>query len=156
MMPPEDMLISLCINSCRKRFFRLKTLVDITETIEKYTDLNWPEFNRKAGLYGCRNIVYAAFFVTQMTVGCRLPENVMSNLAVNSARAAVIRFFIRRILRTMSLSTLYPFIGKTFLGRKINFSLILPYVVYNPYQIVRRFKEIIRSNRHGLGVALSV
>lgn len=144
-MSSEDMLISLCVNSCRKRFFRLKSLVDIAETIEKYPDLNWTEFIRKAGLYDCQNIVYAVFLIVQMTVGCKLPENVINNLAVSSARAGIIRFFIRYTLRTMSLSTIYPFSGITLFGREVNLSLVLPYVVYHPYQIVRKIKEIYRA-----------
>jgi len=42
-MAPEDLLLSLCINSCRKRYFRLKHLFDIAETVHRL-DLDW---NRK-------------------------------------------------------------------------------------------------------------
>jgi hypothetical protein len=146
-MSPEDMLISLCVNSCRKRFFRLRSLVDIAETINKYPNLDWIEFARKAGLYDCQNIVYTALLITQMTVGCNLPDKVYKNLAVNPVRSVIIRFFVHYILWTMSLYTIYPFSGKTIFGREVNPSLVLPYAVYRPYQIIRKIKEIYRAWR---------
>ncbi|MFQ5576314.1 MAG: nucleotidyltransferase family protein, partial [Anaerolineae bacterium] len=43
-MAPEDMLLAACINGCRKRFFRLKSLCDTAEIINKYPGLNWDRF----------------------------------------------------------------------------------------------------------------
>jgi hypothetical protein len=73
-MSPEDMLLSLCINSCRKRFFRLKALCDIAETINKYPGLDWSKLVQRARAYDCYNIIYTVLLVTVMTMGCSLPE----------------------------------------------------------------------------------
>jgi hypothetical protein len=73
-MSPEDMLFSLCINSCRKQFFGLKALCDIAETINKYPGLDWSKLVQRARAYDCHNIVYTALLVTVMTMGCSLPE----------------------------------------------------------------------------------
>jgi hypothetical protein len=73
-MSPEDMLISACIQSCRRRFFRLKNLCDIAEIINKYSDIKWRKLTRNTREYHCNNIVYTALLVTKMTLGCELSE----------------------------------------------------------------------------------
>ncbi|MCB0212874.1 MAG: nucleotidyltransferase family protein, partial [Anaerolineae bacterium] len=135
-MSPEDMLITTCINSCRKRFFKLKSLCDIAETVEKFQDLNWMEFIHKTKAYECQNIVYAALVAAQLTVGCPLPDYVLAHLNINPMRAKVIQFLSRR----MSLSSLYTLqAGHELFGRYIGVSLLLPYVTYQLSQIRRKF-----------------
>jgi hypothetical protein len=60
-MSPEDMLLAACINSCRKRFFRLKSLCDIAEIINYFKELDWEVF-----IHNGRYIVYTSLLVTSM------------------------------------------------------------------------------------------
>jgi hypothetical protein len=143
-MSPEDMLISICINSCRKRYFRLKALCDIAETINKYADLKWEELTSKARAYDCHTIVYAALLVTHMTVGCKLPQDVLDGLAPSPTRAAIIRYLSQR-MSWSSLSSLYS--GKKVLGRRASLSVLLPYATYRWYQVGRKMKNIY-TKRH--------
>jgi hypothetical protein len=109
-MSPEDMLISACINSYRKRFFRLKALCDIAEIINKYSDMKWEELTRKAREYDCNNIVYTALLVTKITLGCeQLPERVFDNLAISPVKATIIRYLSQR-MSFSSLSSLYSWL----------------------------------------------
>jgi len=147
-MSPEDMLMSTCINSCRKRFFRLKSLCDIAEIINKYPGLKWEELTRKARAYDCNNIVYTALLVTEMTLGCELPDEVLDNLAVSPVRETIIRSLIRYLSRRMSLSALYPFSGRNMFGRKVNLSLILPYATYRWYQVGRKMRGFTVRGNH--------
>jgi hypothetical protein len=137
---PEDMLITLCTNSCRKRFFRLKSLCDIAETINTREDLNWQELIRMAKVDQCNVIVYTALLATKMTLGCELPDNVFHDLAVGRVRASLIRYLIHYLSHNLPLLSIFPFSGGKLLKRKINASLILPYVTYRRYQLWRRFK----------------
>lgn len=138
-MSPEDMLISLCINSCRKRYFRLKALCDIAETVHKYQNLRWSELVAKARRYDCHLIVYTALLVTSMTLGCTIPAEVFVNLKVGAARAKIIHFLSRR----MSLSA-YTGLAtgqkKKLFGRNIDVALLLSYATFRGYQIWRRIK----------------
>ena len=140
-MSPEDMLISTCINSCRKRYFRLKALADIAEIINKYDDLDWEELTNKAREYDCHNIVYTALLVTKMTVGCELPEGVLDKLAVSPIRMAIIRYLSQR-MSWSSLSSLYS--GRKLLGRKLSLPLILPYATYRWYQVQRKIRLVYK------------
>ena len=129
-MSPEDMLIVACINSKRKRFFRLKSLFDIAEIINFYPDLNWEDFTRKAKKYRCNNLIYTALFVTKKTIGCNSPETVFKDLAVFPLRKLIIHMIIRYLNLRMSLTSLYPFLEENPLIRKTNLSLALPFAVF--------------------------
>jgi hypothetical protein len=139
-MSPEDLLIATCINSCRKRFFRLKAVCDIAEIVRKYSDLRWDALVQKARDYDCSLIVYAALFVAQTTVGCELPEGLLTELKVHPVRAAVIRYLSERTALN-SLSSLYS--GKNLFGKKIGSSLLLPYATCRWYQMGRKARAAL-------------
>ncbi|MCF6149531.1 MAG: nucleotidyltransferase family protein [Candidatus Kuenenia sp.] len=129
-MSPEDMLIIACINSKRKRFFRLKSLFDIAEIIRSYPDLNWEDFVRKAKKYRCNILIYTALFVTKKTIGCNFPETVFKDLAVFPVRKSIIHLIIRHLNLRMPLTSLYPFSEENPLTRKTNLSLALPFATF--------------------------
>jgi len=142
LMAPEDLLISVCINSCRKRFFRLKSLCDIAETVRKFSNLDWGRLAEKAGLYDCSPIIYTALQVTDQTVGCPVPDGAMNMLKVNRIRKRLIDRMIRVLAENAALAS-YPFSGVTLAGRQLNIAIILPYLNYRGYQIWRKLREIL-------------
>jgi Uncharacterised nucleotidyltransferase len=125
-MGPEDLLISLCINSCRKRFLRLKGLFDIAESVRRLAGLDWDRLAERARSYRCEGIVYAALFITASTVGCDLPEGVLDRLGVNSLRARLLRLLAASALRSTSLTEIGP--GGAVGPRGT--SLVLPYASF--------------------------
>jgi hypothetical protein len=131
-MAPEDLLISLCINSCRKRFLRLKGLFDIAESVRCLAGLDWQALAQKARLYRCEGIVYTAFLTAAGTVGCELPDGALDALEVPAVRAAVLRRLIAGALRTAALSA-----EET--GGRPGLSLLLPYASYRWGQAWRSF-----------------
>lgn len=142
-MSAEDTLISLCINSCRKRYFRLKSLLDISETIRVMDQLRWDVVVEKAGLYDCSSIVYTALLVAERTLGCDLPEGVRDELKVSTLRSAVIDSLVSYAMRYSSLP-LEPISGINLAGRQLHASLVLPYATYRLYQIRHKlFEEIL-------------
>ncbi|MBM2833370.1 MAG: hypothetical protein HW406_531 [Candidatus Brocadiaceae bacterium] len=141
-MSPEDLLIAACINSCRKRFFRLKNLCDIAEIINKYNGLKWEEVTKKSKEYQCNIIVYTALLITKAALGCEFPERVLVDLSVNQARCKIIHLLIHYLNQQMSLSSLYPFLEENPYMRKFNSSLILPYVTYNWHNLYHKLKYI--------------
>jgi Uncharacterised nucleotidyltransferase len=93
-MAPEDLLLSLCVAACRKRFFRLKCLFDISETVEK--GLDWDRFVLRAREDCCEGIAYAALLAASRTLGARVPAEVPARLRVSRMRSAVIRSLVER------------------------------------------------------------
>lgn len=144
-MSPEDTLISACINSCRKRYFRVRTLYEIAEIINVYPNMDWEHLLQKAKAYDCCNIVYAALLVTGATIGCGLPGGLLDRLGVHPVRAAMIRSLVRFLSQSKCLSSLRD--GPMLLGRPYNLSLILPYATYRRYQLGRKLKYVYGSRR---------
>jgi hypothetical protein len=143
----EDMLLTACTNSCRKRFFRLKCLCDIAEMIARCDDLDWGRFVQAAKADDCETVVYTALLVTMLTVGCDVPEHVMRDLSVNPVRAKTLRILADRISRHASLSTLYPYIGEGHSDRRFTWSLILPYFSYNRRQLWRKVQGLYHGEK---------
>jgi hypothetical protein len=127
-MSPEDLLISLCINSCRKRFFRLKYLFDIAETVSRL-EIDWDRLAVCAREDRCEGIVYTALHATAETVGCELPDGVLESLGVPRFRALLVRRLVARFLRHGSLGS-PP-------------SPLLPYASYRWGQALRSFRVAV-------------
>ncbi|MCB9100897.1 MAG: nucleotidyltransferase family protein [Anaerolineales bacterium] len=129
-MTPEDMLLAAAINSCRKRFFRLKSLCDLASIIERYPNLNWPTVISKAHAYKCNTILYTALVVTQATLGCHLPDGLAANLKVNQLRVLLVRYIVNYLSRRLTLSNLFVHSENATLKRTLSWPLFLTYATY--------------------------
>lgn len=145
LMSPEDMLISTCTNSARKRFFRLKCLCDIAEIVHRREDLKWEELIKKARKYDCSSLVYAALLATQTILGCDLPDGVLQDLAVDPARAKIIRALVSYASQHMPLSSVHVYTDEDVFNRRVTMPLILKYITYRPYQVWRMTKRLYRG-----------
>jgi hypothetical protein len=141
-MSAEDLLLSACINSCRKRFFRLKSLVDINEIIAQERTLDWAVFIAKAKRSDCQHIAYTALLVTQQTLGCDLVDGVLAQLQGSRLRRSIIHSLSQR-LSLDAFSTRDA--GLKYWRRTINWPLLLPYATFAPYQIGRRLAYVWRT-----------
>lgn len=145
-MSPEDMLIAVCINSCRKRFFRLKSLCDIRETVGTYPDLDWSTLARKANQYQCQAIVYTALFVAQRTVGLDFPADLHHRMKINPVRLKLLHYLSRQS-SLAAFGSLYA--GKVVLGRSIDWALLLSYFTFSSTQTVRKIAFALSHTRNG-------
>jgi hypothetical protein len=141
-MCPEDLFIAACINACRKRFCRLKAMVDIAEILLAYPELDWDEVARRSVSDQCNNIVYAALLLVGMLLGPQVPKSVLDRLETRPVRSAVIRFLVRRL---HSYSWTAPPVGVQVFNRDVNLSLLLPYMTYRTDQIQRKLDFVWRS-----------
>jgi hypothetical protein len=96
-MSLEDELLSACINACRKRFFRLKSLLAIRELAGSQPGLHWAEFARRAVAWRCGGIAYTALVAAAISVGCALPADLRASLDVSRARAALLHALLVRM-----------------------------------------------------------
>ena len=147
LMAPEDMLLSVCVNSCRKRYFRLRSLCDMAEIVKRFPALDWAQFTASAMEYQCNNIVYSALSVMQATVGSPLPEDVFDRLAFGGMRRRITDSAIQFVLRNVPLSSLSYYEGYDFIGRKAGWSLLLPYTTYHLQQMSSKIHEALTTSR---------
>ncbi|HET9209778.1 MAG TPA: nucleotidyltransferase family protein [Thermoanaerobaculia bacterium] len=125
-MSSEDLLISLAVNCCRKRF-RLKGLFDVAETLRRGEPLDWPRLGALAREGRCEGIVYAALVAAQGALGAGLPVGALEALEFSPVRAGVLRSLIRSFLSAA------PFTGRS--GRLT--ALALAYASLRPAEAWR-------------------
>lgn len=148
-MNPEDFLISVCINSCRKRYFRLKTLCDIAEIVNKYPQLKWDNLVAKSRDYDCEHIVFAALLATKTSVGCETPPEVFDALLRRSVRKPLLRWLVER----SSLSAYEALRGSIRIrGRVVDGSLFLPYATLRWHQIWKKARFALQTSYAGEGM----
>lgn len=135
-MSPEDLLISLAINACRKRFFRLKGLFDLAESVGRLRDLDWSRLAALAREGHCEGIVYTGLLVTRETLGCALPDDVLEELGVSRTRARLLRSLLTRFVRKAGLAALAADEG----ARSPNSAMLLSYASFRPAEAWRSFR----------------
>ena len=143
-MCPEDLLISLCTNACRKRYVRLKQLFDLAETVAAYPDLDWQRLEEKARSYNCLAIVYTALRVTKRTIGCELPDSFLNRIRINRLRKQAIDWAIHLVLENHPLEAHEPR-SLTLFNHRLSLSLLLPYFSYQGDQIKHRLVWTIKT-----------
>ncbi|MBX2998308.1 MAG: nucleotidyltransferase family protein [Caldilineaceae bacterium] len=141
-MRPEDLLLTACINACRKRFFRLKSLFDIAVILEAHSELDWEWLAARAHQFKCHSIVYTALLATRQTLGCAVSDKMLHKLAVHPLRAAATRLLLALLTPRLSLSATYPFKGPDLFGRRSTLSLLLTYASYSPSQVWKKLGAI--------------
>ena len=143
-LPPEELLLSAAINACRKRFFRLKALCDISSIIETQPDLDWSYICRTAKLWQAHTILYTALIMTQRTLGCDFPSHVLSDLKLSTVRRRIINRSIDRLL-THSLTSSAQWSSHHIFGRNYSQALLLTYTTYTPKLLLKKLVEIVAA-----------
>ncbi len=149
-MTPEDMLLTTAINSCRKRFFRLKSLCDLASIIEKYPNLDWDTVVSKSHAYKCNTILYTALVVAQAILDCRLPDEIVTDLKVNPLRASLISYLVNNLSQRLSLAKLFVHSENATLKRTFSWPLFLTYATYRVDLLLPKLGELYGAWRDPL------
>lgn len=137
-MAPEDMLIAAAVNACRKRYFRLRSLLDISEIIQAFPDLDWNLLNDKARQYSTGSLVFCALRATACTLGLELPAGTWENLPVSSLQRRMITGVMDSLVSRYDLRQLNQMGSGVLFGRRLNRLLLLTYCGYSPSMIGRK------------------
>jgi Uncharacterised nucleotidyltransferase len=98
-MSPEDQMIALAVNGCRKHYFRLKALFDVAETLRRGPALDGPRLGALAREGHCEGIVYTALVIAREALGAGLPAGLLDALGLSAPRAALLRRLTAALLR---------------------------------------------------------
>lgn len=82
-LPPEDLLLILCINGARdfwERRERLAQICDIAEVIRVHQDMDWNRVIEQASTLGSERILLLGLFLARDLLGCALPEKVLQRI----------------------------------------------------------------------------
>lgn len=134
LMDVHDELICACVQSCRKRYFRLKSLCELGELARRTPQLDWDVLAGRARRWRCHAIVYTALFVAAAAVGCPVPADLRRRLRVARPQAALVRWLaLRRSF--CRLDALFDDVRVR--GKRLNRSLLLRYASHGPRQLWR-------------------
>jgi hypothetical protein len=92
------------VNACRKRYFRLKCLFDLAESLRRLSNLDWELLSALAREARCEGIVWAALAATRDTVGCDLPPRALERLGVSTGRERLLGALVRAAVRGRPLA----------------------------------------------------
>ena len=142
-MCPEDMLMTACIGCYRKKFFRLKSLLDLANIINYYQEFNWDQLIFNAKKYECSEMVYASLLATTSILKCEIPQNVLNDLKINPLRRLlihkIINYYPQNVPLIEVLSDQCLNIGKS----KINVSRILRMITFRQFPYIS--KKILQT-----------
>jgi hypothetical protein len=147
-MSIEDTLLAAAINSCRKRFYRLKSLFDIAAILDSHPNLNWATIIRKAHAYRCDTILYTALVVAESVLGCRPPDGILAALGINPIRAALIRFLVSQLSKRLTMSQLFVKSRNATFSRALSWTLLLTYATYRIDHLGPKVRELYAAWRN--------
>jgi hypothetical protein len=139
------MLLVSCINSCRKRYFRLKSMLDIAEILNRYPQLDWADLASRTRSYGCNTILFTALTVSQACLDPPLPARLDRLFAVHPVRADLIRSMLARLYQRGNLESLAYFSQVGVLGRSFSWTLLLTYLSYPNHLLSAKVREVVRD-----------
>lgn len=145
-MCPEDLLLTTCINSYRKRYLRLKSALDIVSLMQAHPELDWVRFIGKATAYDCRAMAHAALYVASMLLNYPLPPGVLEQLQIAPLRRTLIQQISQKSSLNAHAALHKPPFFKLF-ARHLDSSLILPYLTLEPYQAGRKLAHFGNDGR---------
>jgi hypothetical protein len=145
LMSAEDRLLAACVGSCRKRFLRLKSNLDIREITFALGDIDWHLLVDRANKRDYSNIMFTALQVADMTLGIRVPDGVFEQLQLNQIRKRAISRLAGKMQDKKTYLSLGADQGYKIFNRTVNVPLLLTYATYTPGQITRKVIEIVRT-----------
>lgn len=149
----EDTLIIACINSHRKRYFHLRQLYAICETLRLEGEIDWSVVEAKARRYECCFQVYAALLVTGQMLGCTIPADLETRLSISWLRSAVIRHLVAHLsYSSIESRTLRIRGGAAEMGlfdrEKYGPSVLLPIATFKLSRLFRRTRLLLGKHHH--------
>lgn len=150
-MSPTDFVLSLCINCSRKRYFHLKSLCDISETLQAKPEISLQQLAERACAFQCENIVYTSLLVDSIVTKINLPTYWEDYFEIHPVRRKLINSTTFFMIKNISFYP-YPYVSISIFGRPFHINLLLPYFVYTGKQLKKKFPYIVHNwdiNKNG-------
>ncbi len=83
-LPPEDLLVSLCIHGSRHLWVRLEWICGIGELVRAFPQLRWDEVLQQARSHGSLRMVRLGLILAHELLGAQLPLHIWKDAAGDS------------------------------------------------------------------------
>lgn len=149
-MSPEDLLVALCVNACRKRYFRLKCLFDLAETLRRGEPVDSERLAELARRGRCEGIVYAALVAARDAAGAELPSGLLGALRVSPLRARLLARLVTACLRWSGLDRpIHRSLGALLVLVSMRAGVAARAILMTPRQRLRRLRRMRRLGAEG-------
>lgn len=136
---PEDLLVSLGVNACRKHFFRLKSLFDLAETLRRGGPFDPVRLAAIVREGRCGAVVAAALLAARELLGADLPVEILPALGVSRPRAGLLRRLVGAFRRWGSFAGRSPrLVGEALVVASLGPAELLRFSVYSVTRRPRR------------------
>jgi hypothetical protein len=136
---PEDLLVSLGVNACRKHFFRLKALFDLAETLRRGGPFDPARLAAIVREGRCGAVVAAALLAARELLGADLSADMLSALGVSRPRAGLLRLLVAAFRRWGSFAGHSPrLLGQALVIASLGPAELLRFAVYSVTRRPRR------------------
>jgi hypothetical protein len=134
-MSPEDLLVSLGVNACRKHFFRLKGLFDLAETLRRGGPFDPARLAAIVREGRCGAVVTAALLAARELLGAEFPADppadLLAVLGVSRPRAGLLRLLVAAFRRWGSFAGRSPrLLGQALVMASLRPAELLRFYVY--------------------------
>ena len=79
-LPPEILLLIICLNGTKECWCSLKRISDLAQLINAYPTLDWSKIQQLTEQFGLRRLVYIGLQLTQSLLKTPLPNNIAKSL----------------------------------------------------------------------------
>jgi len=142
LMCVEHELVCTAINAARKRFFRLKSLLELRELLHRHADLDAGEVVACAAAWRCTGIAYAALGAAAAAVGATVPAALAAGLRPGRLHARLLDGLVARA-SFCRLDTVRG--GVRLRGKQLGPGLLLPYASLGLRGAVRALGVALRQ-----------
>ncbi len=104
-LPPEDLLLALCVHGSKHQWQRLNWIVDIAELLRVYPNVNWPWVQQEAARLGLRRMLGLGLVLARDVLGATVPAHAEfqpDSVTQQLAQQVCQRLFFPEMLATTS------------------------------------------------------
>ena len=100
-LPPEDLLLILCVHGAKEVWPNLKTICDVGELLRVYPDMNWERVMNDARRLRSERILFLGLLLANELLDVALPENVSQSVRSHAVIDQVAARILQRLFSEM-------------------------------------------------------
>jgi hypothetical protein len=137
---PEDLLLHLCLHTCRHQLAWLRPFCDIAETVREFGEvIDWEQVRTRAFQWRINKYVYLTLRLTKELLGAGVPESVLESLKPADCDARLLDRAREGILADKDLSPLSPNFQQLWCGRRFTEKVAAVRQLLAPQVIARKY-----------------